>query len=218
MFSTHTKLNCFKRLSILCLIDFLMWLTLENWPGSIFVASSVEIFLLLVHNSYRLIDLLNDLFIDLFIDWLIGWLIGWFFSTILVFVFNEVFNRVTVGNWPGSIYEESSVEMRLHQCGLDCLQYNDAWLMDYARGTSLEMYARRLSDAFAGMTFTQACEFCYLRLKIVLVAVKTDAGNLATMVRPLFFFQNTWLNFNRRPTKNCQCEHWLVQNKEKNEK
>ncbi|OQV21010.1 Calcium-activated potassium channel slowpoke [Hypsibius exemplaris] len=60
-------------------------------------------------------------------------------------------------------------------------KYNDAWLMDYSRGTSLEMYARRMSDAFAGMTFTQACEFCYLRLKIVLVAIKTDSSDLATM-------------------------------------
>lgn len=38
-----------------------------------------------------------------------------------------------------------------------------------------------MSDAFAGMTFTQACEFCYLRLKIVLVAIKTDGNNVASM-------------------------------------
>ncbi|XP_055332733.1 calcium-activated potassium channel slowpoke-like [Paramacrobiotus metropolitanus] len=60
-------------------------------------------------------------------------------------------------------------------------KYQDAWMIDYARGTSLEMYARRLSDAFAGMSFTQASEFCYLRLKIVLVAVKTDPYDLASM-------------------------------------
>ena len=43
------------------------------------------------------------------------------------------------------------------------------------------MYARVVSDAFSDMTFTQACEFCYLRLKIVLVAIKTDSTNVATM-------------------------------------
>ncbi|XP_055331625.1 calcium-activated potassium channel slo-1-like [Paramacrobiotus metropolitanus] len=46
------------------------------------------------------------------------------------------------------------------------------WMDEYVRGTALELYSRPFSEAFYGMGFVEACEFCYRKLKIVLLAVQ----------------------------------------------
>ncbi|OQV15891.1 Calcium-activated potassium channel subunit alpha-1 [Hypsibius exemplaris] len=52
-------------------------------------------------------------------------------------------------------------------------KHSEAWMAEYDRGTSFELYSRPFSAAFIGNDFTQACEFCYRRLKIVLLALHT---------------------------------------------
>ena len=53
------------------------------------------------------------------------------------------------------------------------------WQNDYLQGTGCEMYTETLSPTFTGMTFSQASELCFVKLKLLLLAieVKTDDGN-----------------------------------------
>ncbi|XP_064622887.1 calcium-activated potassium channel slo-1-like isoform X8 [Lineus longissimus] len=46
------------------------------------------------------------------------------------------------------------------------------WQNDYLRGTGMEMYTEYLSSAFVGMTFPQAAEMCFSRLKLLLIAIE----------------------------------------------
>ncbi|XP_055355099.1 calcium-activated potassium channel slowpoke-like isoform X2 [Paramacrobiotus metropolitanus] len=50
------------------------------------------------------------------------------------------------------------------------------WQNDYLRGTGMEMYTENLSNSFVGMTFPQAAEICFMKLKLLLLAIalKTD--------------------------------------------
>ncbi|OQV15848.1 Calcium-activated potassium channel subunit alpha-1 [Hypsibius exemplaris] len=50
----------------------------------------------------------------------------------------------------------------------------EPWMKNYRRGTALELYCRPFSDAFDGMSFPQACEFCYSKLKILLLAIQIN--------------------------------------------
>merc|ERR1719266_3087258 len=54
-----------------------------------------------------------------------------------------------------------------------------AWQNDYLQGTGCEMYTETLSPTFAGMTFSQASELCFVKLKLLLLAieVKPDDGS-----------------------------------------
>ncbi|ODM90769.1 Calcium-activated potassium channel slowpoke, partial [Orchesella cincta] len=54
-----------------------------------------------------------------------------------------------------------------------------AWQNDYLQGTGCEMYTETLSPSFVGMTFPQACELCFIKLKLLLLAIemKIDDGN-----------------------------------------
>ncbi|XP_046741007.1 calcium-activated potassium channel slowpoke isoform X23 [Diprion similis] len=54
-----------------------------------------------------------------------------------------------------------------------------AWQNDYLQGTGCEMYTETLSPSFTGMTFPQASELCFTKLKLLLLAIeiKGDAGN-----------------------------------------
>ena len=54
------------------------------------------------------------------------------------------------------------------------MQFRESWMEDYERGTALELYYRSFSPYFYEMTFAQACEFCYKRLRIVLIAVQNS--------------------------------------------
>ncbi|XP_065581789.1 calcium-activated potassium channel slowpoke-like isoform X7 [Artemia franciscana] len=53
------------------------------------------------------------------------------------------------------------------------------WQNDYLQGTGCEMYTETLSPSFVGMTFPQASELCFTKLKLLLLAIeiKSDDGN-----------------------------------------
>ncbi|XP_059468927.1 calcium-activated potassium channel slowpoke isoform X6 [Neocloeon triangulifer] len=54
-----------------------------------------------------------------------------------------------------------------------------AWQNDYLQGTGCEMYTETLSPSFTGMTFPQASELCFTKLKLLLLAIeiKGEDGN-----------------------------------------
>jgi len=55
-----------------------------------------------------------------------------------------------------------------------------AWQNDYLQGTGCEMYTETLSPSFSGMTFSQASELCFVKLKLLLLAIEvkaTDGGS-----------------------------------------
>merc|ERR1719357_2138487 len=64
--------------------------------------------------------------------------------------------------------------MRSFKTSPDTLQ----WQNDYLQGTGCEMYTETLSPTFTGMTFSQASELCFVKLKLLLLAieVKSDDG------------------------------------------
>merc|ERR1719410_2657099 len=53
-----------------------------------------------------------------------------------------------------------------------------AWQNDYLQGTGCEMYTETLSPSFTGMSFSQAAELCFIKLKLLLLAieVKSEEG------------------------------------------
>ncbi|RWS12446.1 calcium-activated potassium channel slowpoke-like isoform X10 [Dinothrombium tinctorium] len=50
-----------------------------------------------------------------------------------------------------------------------------SWRADYLRGTGMEIFTQIVSSAFLGMTFAQAAEICFVKLKILLVAIYVDS-------------------------------------------
>ncbi|XP_051174222.1 calcium-activated potassium channel slowpoke isoform X39 [Leptopilina boulardi] len=51
-----------------------------------------------------------------------------------------------------------------------------AWQNDYLQGTGCEMYTETLSPSFTGMTFPQASELCFTKLKLLLLAIEIKGG------------------------------------------
>lgn len=49
----------------------------------------------------------------------------------------------------------------------------EIWQRDYLTGTGCEMYTEILSPSFVGMTFNQAAELCFTKLKLLLLAIET---------------------------------------------
>uniref|UniRef100_A0A061QHQ8 BK channel n=1 Tax=Cupiennius salei TaxID=6928 RepID=A0A061QHQ8_CUPSA len=47
-----------------------------------------------------------------------------------------------------------------------------AWQNDYLCGTGMEMYTETLSTSFVGMSFPQAAELCFVKLKLLLLAIE----------------------------------------------
>ncbi|CAH1396115.1 unnamed protein product [Nezara viridula] len=47
-----------------------------------------------------------------------------------------------------------------------------AWQNDYLQGTGCEMYTETLSPSFTAMTFPQASELCFTKLKLLLLAIE----------------------------------------------
>nr|AWJ68271.1 putative large conductance calcium-activated potassium channel BKKCa 1 [Hirudo verbana] len=47
------------------------------------------------------------------------------------------------------------------------------WQNDYMRGTGMEMYTEYFSPSLHGMNFPEAAELCFLRLKLLLIAVES---------------------------------------------
>ncbi|XP_071748438.1 calcium-activated potassium channel slowpoke isoform X35 [Lepeophtheirus salmonis] len=50
-----------------------------------------------------------------------------------------------------------------------------AWQNDYLQGTGCEMYTETLSTTFTGMTFSQASELCFVKLKLLLLAIEVKS-------------------------------------------
>ncbi|XP_044726599.1 calcium-activated potassium channel slowpoke [Chrysoperla carnea] len=51
-----------------------------------------------------------------------------------------------------------------------------AWQNDYLQGTGCEMYTETLSPSFTGMSFPQASELCFTKLKLLLLAIEMKGG------------------------------------------
>ena len=50
-----------------------------------------------------------------------------------------------------------------------------SWQNDYMYGTGMEMYTEYLSGAFENMTFPQATELCFLKIKLLLIAIEISS-------------------------------------------
>jgi len=62
-----------------------------------------------------------------------------------------------------------------------------AWQNDYIQGTGCEMYTETLSPTFTGMTFSQASELCFVKLKLLLLALEVrpdDGGDTKISINP----------------------------------
>ncbi|CAG2161085.1 unnamed protein product [Oppiella nova] len=63
-----------------------------------------------------------------------------------------------------------------------------SWQNDYLCGTGMEMYTENLSPAFANMTFAQASELCFVKLKLLLLAIEvtneTGDGSANIVINP----------------------------------
>ncbi|XP_035703208.1 calcium-activated potassium channel slowpoke isoform X5 [Folsomia candida] len=62
-----------------------------------------------------------------------------------------------------------------------------AWQNDYLQGTGCEMYTETLSPSFVGMTFPQASELCFVKLKLLLLAMETkseEGGDAKIQINP----------------------------------
>nr|VZH97005.1 unnamed protein product [Spirometra erinaceieuropaei] len=60
------------------------------------------------------------------------------------------------------------------------------WLNDYMEGAGMEMYTEVFSAAFEGMTFGAAAELCFIRLRLLLIAVscKDSSDNNRIAINP----------------------------------
>ncbi|XP_072123063.1 calcium-activated potassium channel subunit alpha-1-like [Mobula birostris] len=60
------------------------------------------------------------------------------------------------------------------------------WLDVYQEGVSQEIFTEYLSDAFVGMSFPAVCQICYLKLKLLLIAIQyqTDPGTVSIVINP----------------------------------
>ncbi|XP_026131800.1 calcium-activated potassium channel subunit alpha-1 isoform X3 [Carassius auratus] len=66
----------------------------------------------------------------------------------------------------------------------------DTWQKYYLEGVANEMYTEYLSSAFVGLSFPTICELCYVKLKLLLIAIeyKSDQresrGGKCTLINP----------------------------------
>ncbi|XP_063077795.1 calcium-activated potassium channel subunit alpha-1-like isoform X2 [Engraulis encrasicolus] len=62
----------------------------------------------------------------------------------------------------------------------------DTWQKFYLEGVANEMYTEYLSSAFVGMSFPDICELCYVKLKLLLIAIeyKSDQRESCTLINP----------------------------------
>ena len=57
----------------------------------------------------------------------------------------------------------------------------------FCEGTGCEMYTETLSPTFTGMTFAQASELCFVKLKLLLLALEVrpdDGGDAKISINP----------------------------------
>uniref|UniRef100_A0A8C5D2Z6 BK channel n=1 Tax=Gadus morhua TaxID=8049 RepID=A0A8C5D2Z6_GADMO len=71
------------------------------------------------------------------------------------------------------------------------LQYHnkieeDTWQKYYLEGVANEMYTEYLSNAFVGLSFPTVCELCYVKLKLLLIAIeyKSEQRESSILINP----------------------------------
>ncbi|KAK3091427.1 hypothetical protein FSP39_019809 [Pinctada imbricata] len=74
------------------------------------------------------------------------------------------------------------------------------WQCDYMKGTAMEMYTEYLSTSFNGMTFPEAAELCFSKLKLLLLAIEVRQedgkdGTLAINPGPKIKIENATQGF-----------------------
>ncbi|XP_051504106.1 calcium-activated potassium channel subunit alpha-1-like isoform X3 [Myxocyprinus asiaticus] len=62
----------------------------------------------------------------------------------------------------------------------------DTWQKYYLEGVSNEMYTEYLSSAFVGLSFPAVCELCYVKLKLLLIAIeyKSEQRESSILINP----------------------------------
>ncbi|XP_064788844.1 calcium-activated potassium channel subunit alpha-1a-like isoform X4 [Oncorhynchus masou masou] len=62
----------------------------------------------------------------------------------------------------------------------------DTWQKYYLEGVANEMYTEYLSSAFVGLSFPAVCELCYVKLKLLLIAIenKSEQGESSILINP----------------------------------
>ncbi|XP_046689704.1 calcium-activated potassium channel subunit alpha-1a isoform X21 [Silurus meridionalis] len=62
----------------------------------------------------------------------------------------------------------------------------DTWQKYYLEGVSNEMYTEYLSSAFVGLSFPTVCELCYVKLKLLLIAIeyKSEQRESSILINP----------------------------------
>ncbi|XP_069741566.1 calcium-activated potassium channel subunit alpha-1a isoform X5 [Narcine bancroftii] len=62
----------------------------------------------------------------------------------------------------------------------------DTWQKYYLEGVSNEMYTEYLSSAFIGLSFPAVCELCFVKLKLLLLAIeyKSDTRESSILINP----------------------------------
>lgn len=67
-----------------------------------------------------------------------------------------------------------------------------SWQNYYQCGTGMEMYTENLSASFIGMTFAQASELCFIKLKLLLLAI--EVGSEGNAILKNYFIKIPVLN------------------------
>ncbi|KAE8280689.1 Calcium-activated potassium channel subunit alpha-1 [Larimichthys crocea] len=62
----------------------------------------------------------------------------------------------------------------------------DTWQKYYLEGVANEMYTEYLSSAFVGLSFPTVCELCYVKLKLLLIAIeyKSELNESSIIINP----------------------------------
>uniref|UniRef100_A0A8C2A2I3 Calcium-activated potassium channel subunit alpha-1 n=1 Tax=Cyprinus carpio TaxID=7962 RepID=A0A8C2A2I3_CYPCA len=65
----------------------------------------------------------------------------------------------------------------------------DTWQKYYLEGVANEMYTEYLSSAFVGLSFPAVCELCYVKLKLLLIAIEyksdqRESRSVYTLINP----------------------------------
>ncbi|XP_053306471.1 calcium-activated potassium channel subunit alpha-1 isoform X15 [Spea bombifrons] len=62
----------------------------------------------------------------------------------------------------------------------------DTWQKYYLEGVANEMYTEYLSNAFVGLSFPAVCELCFVKLKLLMIAIeyKSEKGESRIIINP----------------------------------
>jgi len=83
----------------------------------------------------------------------------------------ERHTQVDTNNTQGTSFLASTVKLASFVMGPGSPDMA-AWQNDYLKGTGCEMYTETISPTFTGMAFSQAAETCFVKLKLLLLAIE----------------------------------------------